>query len=222
MFCFWLNINCVNKLLNTLIYKWSVKSHVFPPYKSNMKFFSWSCMTPIIFNLFLSGSKNRSIWRVLSPRSNTSAVYFAQISREFGGLGANQLLSTYDTLVTNPGNAYNKHIYHTSLYCALDCMGCARFATRPLPRVCILLERLVIIGRLQSSWSITMTTRALFMLTLNPTGTTTCQLDSISSCWKPEMSYWLSQENQVKVPSAAATWEGGHFPGSRSPRRISF
>lgn len=75
-----------------------------------MKFFSLSCMTPIIFNLFLSGSKNRSIWRVLSPRSNTPAAYYAQISREFGGLGANQLLSTYDTLVTNPGNAYNKHI----------------------------------------------------------------------------------------------------------------
>lgn len=106
-FVFYLNINCVDKFLfineafNHII--------IYFPIKSNMKFFSLSCMTPIIFNLFLSGSKNRSIWRVLSPRSNTSVAYFAQISREFGGLRANQLLSTYDTLVTNPGNAYNKH-----------------------------------------------------------------------------------------------------------------
>lgn len=78
-FVFYLNINCVDKFLfineafNHII--------IYFPIKTNMKFFSLSCMTLIIFNLFLSGSKNRSIWRVLSPRSNTSVAYFAQIPR---------------------------------------------------------------------------------------------------------------------------------------------
>lgn len=58
--------------------------------------------------LYNKGSKNRFIRRVLSPRSNTPTAFYAYISRDFGGVGANHVF-LYDTVVTNQDNAYNKH-----------------------------------------------------------------------------------------------------------------
>lgn len=58
--------------------------------------------------LYNKGSKNRFIRRVLSPRSNTPAAFYAYISRNFGEVGANHIF-LYDIVVTNQGNAYNKH-----------------------------------------------------------------------------------------------------------------
>lgn len=82
-----------------------LESHIRPvPYKVLFLFE----LTPNIFNLFLSGSKNLFIRKVLSPRSNTPTGFYAYISSDFGGIGANHVF-VYDTLVINQGNAYNKH-----------------------------------------------------------------------------------------------------------------
>lgn len=58
--------------------------------------------------LYNEGSKNLFIRQVLSPRSNTPTGFYAYISSDFGGVGANHVF-VYDTVITNQGNAYNKH-----------------------------------------------------------------------------------------------------------------